>query len=274
MAKRYTLPKKLFDAHNHLPAGDDGTRMVAAMDEAGIETAVVMGVPFGTARDIAKVNALVVKANTSYPGRLIGGVYLDPRRGKREIDAMKAARKAGVRLVKLFPNLGYYPDDAKYRPFFDSVARLGMAVLSHCGWLLPQPGKDYAAYYSHPGRFEKVIRMHPETPFILAHMGGIAGFLETVMLTTRTPNTYVDCSPGQGLNVLEFAPKIAGTVPPGKLMWGSDSAYGGFPLERYRKALVKAGFGPHLRKIFYTNARNLFESIGAVKPKRKKRAKK
>ncbi|HUV40062.1 MAG TPA: amidohydrolase family protein, partial [Planctomycetota bacterium] len=157
-----------------------------------------------------------------------------------------------------------------FRKFFDTIAKLGMGVLSHCGWLWPQPGRDFASYYSHPGRFEKVIRMHPETPFILAHMGGIAGFLETVMLTTRTPNTYVDCSPGQGLNVLEFAPRIAGSIPVGKLLWGRDgAAYDKATFERYRKALVGAGFGPHLREVFYTNARDLFTKLGALKPPKK-----
>jgi hypothetical protein len=102
-------------------------------------------------------------------------------------------------------------------------------------------------------------------------MGGIAGFLETVMLTTRTPNAYVDCSPGQGLLVLEMAPKIAAAVPPAKLMWGRDgSPYDAATNERYRKALVKAGFGPHLDAIFYGNARGLFESMGVLKPKPKK----
>lgn len=75
-----------------------------------------------------------------------------------------------------------------------------MTVLSHCGWLDGSgPGvtqEPWAACYSHPGRFEKTLRLYPDTVFILAPMGGIAGMLEPVMLTTRTANTFSDCSPG------------------------------------------------------------------------------
>jgi predicted TIM-barrel fold metal-dependent hydrolase len=172
-------------------------------------------------------------------------------------------RAEGVRVVKLFPNFGYWPDDDAFCPFFDVVAELGMAVLSHCGWLVPHMGVT-AAYYSYPGRFEKPIRRHPETIFIMAHMGGIVGFLETVMLTTRTPNTYVDCSPGQGLWVLEHASSMAAGIPADKLMWGADCYQGPQMLEQYCKALEGCGFGDDLDNIFYGNARGLLEKIGAI----------
>jgi predicted TIM-barrel fold metal-dependent hydrolase len=95
-------------------------------------------------------------------------------------------------------------------------------------------------------------------------MGGIAGFLEAVMLTTRTPNAYVDCSPGQGLWALEAAGPIVGTIPPEKLLWGADTYdYAGL-IPRYRAALAAAGFGEHFEKVFYANARGLLERIGAI----------
>ena len=272
MAKSDPMPRRLFDAHNHLSSDDpDGSKMIAHMDRDSVEAMVIMGLPFGSARQIRAFNEQTIRVSRAYPDRFVGGVYLDPRKGKKAIDELKRARERDIRLVKLFPNLGYYPDDRKVRPFFAAVAKLDMAVLSHCGWLWPQPGHDYASYYSHPGRFEKVVRLFPDTPFILAHMGGIAGFLETVMLTTRTPNTYVDCSPGQGRDVLRFAPKIAGSVPPEKLMWGSDGAYGAVSVAKYRRLLTRAGFGPHLKKVFYQNARGLFDKLGALKPEKNPR---
>jgi len=230
------------------------------MDAHHIERNLLLGLPAGSRGD----NASVLQAVRQHPDRLVGGAYADPREGQAAIDEITHYHAEGFRVVKLFPNYGYYPDDEAVRPFFDAVAELGMAVLSHCGWLAPKPGRDYASYYAHPGRFEKLIRIYPDTVFIMAHMGGIAGFLESVMLTTRTPNTYVDCSPGQGMWVLEAAGPMAATIPPDKLMWGCDSYDYENLIPRYHRALTAVGFGPHLQSIFHDNAQGLLEKIGAI----------
>ena len=265
MAKTLPVPKPIFDAHNHLRADDfDGSRMIESQNKFGIETTVVMGLPFDGEKVIRKINEQVIRAQQKYPGRLIGGIYCDPRNVKKAIATAKHGYAEGLRLVKLFPNMGYFPDDDKVRPFFDKVAELKMGVLSHCGWLWPKNPLPIAAYYSHPGRFEKLLRIYPETPFIFAHMGGIAGFLEAIMLTTRTPNAYVDGSPGQGLWVLETTGPIGGSVPPAKLLYGADSSYDQKQLLRYRDVYVKLGYGPHLKDIFRNNARGIFEKLGVI----------
>ena len=264
MTKARKLPKRIFDAHNHLWGGDDGSKMVARMDELGIETTLVMGAP----GDFNFRNEGVVKACKRFKGRLIGGAYYDPREGKKAIAALKKFNGLGLRVVKLFPNLGWFPDDPKYAAFFDKVAELKLAVLSHNGWLggsgARMSQEPWATYYATPGRFEKVVRTHPDTIFIMAHFGGISGVLESVMLTTRTPNLYVDCSPGQGLWAIEKCGAIAGSVPPEKLLWGADCPPTKDFLERYRKALVAIGYGPHLDKVFCSNARGIFEKLGAL----------
>jgi len=259
------MPRRIIDIHNHL-RDDDGSHMIALMDAAKIDVTLVMGGPRGG----EKGNRALVKACRKYPDRLVGGAYYDPREGKKAVAKLKRYNAEGLRVVKLFPNLGYFPDDEKVRPFFEKVAELGMAVLSHCGWLGGSGDrmshKPWAAYYSHPGRFEKIIRLYPDTVFILAHFGGIAGVLEAVMLTTRTPNCYVDCSPGQGLWAVETCGAIAASVPPDKLMWGADSLSQAVLIKRYRKALVELGYGPHLSKVFHDNAKGILERLNVLRP--------
>jgi len=261
VTKSYRMPKRIIDIHNHLPK-DGPEAMLDRMDDARIDVALVMGSP----RSAEVGNRALVRACHRHPDRFVGGACYDPREGKRALAKLKRYNAEGLRVVKLFPNLGYFPDEAKLRPFWDRVAELGMGVLSHCGWLGGSGDrmtrKPWAAYYSHPGRFEKVVRLYPDTVFILAHFGGIAGVLESVMLTTRTPNVYVDCSPGQGLWAVETCGAVAGTVPPGKLMWGADSQEQKTLIGRYRRALVGLGFGAHLDKVFYSNARGILEKLG------------
>ena len=271
MAKTDRLPKRIIDIHNHMFGGDDGSQMLEKMDDLGIEVMLIMGSP----RTTEKGNRKLVKACHKWPDRYVGGAYYDPREGTKAIGKLKHYNAEGLRVVKLFPNLGYFPDDEKVRPFFEKVAELGMGVLSHCGWLggsgAQMDRKDWAAYYSHPGRFEKVIRLYPETPFIMAHFGGIAGMLESVMLATRTPNCYIDCSPGQGLWAVEACGAIAASIPPTKLMWGSDTNDPGGHIDRYRKGLVKLGYGPHLKKLFYDNAAGILDQLGVLPERLKKK---
>ena len=255
MSETCAMPERIIDAHDHIDAEGLAGRLTE-MDEAGVELALMMGT-------CTRFNDEVMRCVAQHPDRLIGGAYVDPRHTNRALEELKRWHGEGLRVVKLFPNLGYFPDDDVYRPFFEAIAERKMAVLSHCGWLAPKAGVT-AAYYSHPGRFEKVIRRHSETIFILAHMGGIAGFLEAIMLTTRTPNSYVDTAPGQGTWVLECAGAMAASVPPDRLLWGADGVGLSELIERHRKALVQLGHGPHLQKIFHDNARGIFESIGAI----------
>lgn len=252
------LPPAIIDIHNHVAKDDPGgDKLIALMDSLNISHTVVLG-------NCKGVNQHAVQAIEKHPDRFIGGVCVDPRDGDSAIDLVKAHHAQGWRIVKLFPNMGYFPDDEALRPFFDMVAELKMGVLSHCGWLDPRAGVS-AAYYSNPGRFEKLVRTYTQTPFIFAHMGGIDGFLQAIMLTTRTPNAYVDCSPGQGAWVLTHAGQMVASIPPHKLMWGADSYCHQDWLNHNHAALDKIGFGPHLAKIFHDNAMGLLRSLGAMR---------
>jgi len=262
-APEFPLPPRRIDAHNHLWGDPDGSKLIEIMDRNAVEVTLIMGI-FDN-KDGA--NEQIRIAFQKYPGRFVAGVYVDPRDADA-IDTVRHYCSEGFRIVKLFPNLGYFPDDDALIGFWDVVAELGMGVLSHCGWLggagAGMSHERWAAYYSHPGRFEKVIRTHPETIFIMAHMGGIAGYLEAVMLSTRTPNTYVDCTPGQGMLVLERGGLMPGAVPAGKLLYGSDSYDVEAFIQRYHKIFIDQGYGPSLEKLFYSNARGIFEKIGAM----------
>ena len=253
-----SLPARYIDIHNHVHENEaGGDKLIEKMDAGNVEWALVMGFTREGSNEWA------LGAVKKHPTRLVGGVCVDPRNGDKALDTVRRYYDEGFRVVKLFPNLGYFPDDEAIRPFFDRVAEMKMAVLSHCGFLAPSAGVC-AAYYAQPGRFEKLLRTYKEMPFIFAHMGGIDGFIQMIMLTTRLPNAYTDCSPGQGTWVLDFAGQMAASIPPHKLMWGVDGS-GHVEQQRHdRQAIVKIGLGAHLDKIFYSNAKELLTRIGAI----------
>jgi predicted TIM-barrel fold metal-dependent hydrolase len=255
MSELQPVPERIIDVHNHPRKDREPDELIERMDAVNIERTVVLG----TSTDS---NEVMLRYCRAFPKRFVGGVYLDPRQGGYAREQMRRFHGEGVRIVKLFPNIGYFPDDPELWPFFEQVAELGMAALSHCGWLSPRKGRAYASYYATPGRFEKMARIFTDTPFIMAHMGGINGVLETVMLTTRTPNVYVDGSPGQGLWALECCGQIAGSVPPDKLLFGADLWDYPSIMDRYHRAFCARGYGEHLEKIYRTNAEGIFQKLG------------
>ncbi len=264
MSDSINLPEKVIDCHNHLrPVSSDPNlnpwptvdELIDAQDAAGVSMTLVLGLPGWS-------NDCLVSAVQKYPDRFVGGPYLDPREPDA-VDQVANYHSEGMKVIKLFPNFGYYPDDDQFLGFFERIAELNMGVLTHCGWLWEVFGIT-AAYYSHPGRFEKLVRRFTEMPFIFAHMGGIAGFMEAIMLTTRTPNAYVDCSPGQGTWALQYAGAMTKSTPPGKLLFGADSWDVAGVRDRAGALMADIGFAEHFDKIYYSNARSIFEKIGAV----------
>jgi len=257
-------PERKIDIHTHpgYPP-DEVEEILAFMDARGVERIVALGSPSKEDSD-----ERILRLRELAPHRVIGGPYFDPREGDA-LDKLERMHEAGCRIVKLFPNLGYYPDDDAVRPFFEKAAAMGMGVLSHCGWLGFKGVSS--TKYARPGRFEALFRRFPDTLFIMAHMGGIDGFLEGIMYTTRTPNVYLDTTPGQSYWVFEHAPEMVRGMPAERLLLGTDGIQ---PVsedwdcsKQYDKiaaALDKLGWSEHLEDIFYNNAAAVIEKYGLL----------
>ncbi|MHC4713398.1 MAG: amidohydrolase family protein [Planctomycetota bacterium] len=258
------IPARMIDVHTHpgYPP-DEAGRIIEFMDDHNLEKIVALG-----SASRPDVNECILRLRAIAPDRVIGGPYLDPRE-KSALDEIERFHDAGCRIAKLFPNLGYYPDDPRYLPFFERLAELGWGVLSHCGWLGSKGVSS--TKYARPGRFEELFRRFPDTLFIMAHMGGIDGFLEGIMYTTRTPNVYLDTTPGQSYWVVEHAAEMVRGMPPERLLLGTDGIE---PVtddwdcskqyDQIAAAIEKLGWGGHLDDIFYNNAALVIAEYGLL----------
>ncbi len=104
--KEYPLPEKIFDAHNHPRAKFDASEIVELMDAHHIERNVILGTP----SDGTTSNPRVLEWVRKYPDRFVGGVFADPREGPAAIEEIRRYHGEGLKIVKLFPNFGYFPD--------------------------------------------------------------------------------------------------------------------------------------------------------------------
>ncbi len=257
-------PNKKIDIHTHpgFPPEHAG-KIISFMDDHAVEKIVALG---STRHDDS--DQRILSLLDSAPERVIGGPYYDPR-DPESVERLDEMHSAGCRIVKLFPNLGYYPDDERFLPFFERATELGMGILSHCGWLGLKGVSS--SKYARPSRFEALFRRFPDTLFIMAHMGGIDGFLEAIMYSTRTPNVYLDTTPGQSYWVFKHAAEMVRGMPAERLLMGTDGIQ---PVthdwdcskqyDRIAAALEMLGWGEHLDDIFYSNAARVIEKYALL----------
>ena len=169
----------------------------------------------------------VLAACEAHPGRLYGSVCVDLRDPPaHNITKIERYAAAGFRCVKMFPNLGFDPNDEIHEPVWQAIESLGLACLSHCGWLLHREstrGTRLSCLTASPLHFEVPARRHPGINFIFAHFGGGATYLETITLCERLDNCFADCCRGWGVWV--WAHRMPGVedFPMDKFLYGTDN---------------------------------------------------
>lgn len=228
----------IIDFHyHHLDTEGLLDNLLAEMNRAGIDKTSIcaiedlhwMGNTVGT-------NEKVYKAVSRFPDRIVGCVYIDPRRPDAcSIVDDYAGR--GFRCVKMFPPAGFYPDDEKYFHVYERIAKHGLPILFHTG----QTGLVYAdstgrratdSFCAHPMRLDKVAKAFPEIPVVVAHMG-YPHYMEAWSMAWVNPNLYLDFA-GIGPEPLDnpwiaSAPLVYNAI--GKciaidfkrVIWGSDN---------------------------------------------------
>lgn len=176
----------------------DGEHLLRAMDEHGIDTCVLHGVPT-RARPRRHVgdNPDVLRVVRKHPDRLLGSVYVNPRDTARSLETLEEYAEHGFRCVKMIPLFeGTYLDDPACRPVFEKIRELGLPVLVHMGPCKHESVDTFMAmdnHASHPLSMVNTVMRFPEIDFIIAHFAG-HWFWDAVMLHSRYQNVYLDTS--------------------------------------------------------------------------------
>jgi predicted TIM-barrel fold metal-dependent hydrolase len=257
------------DIHLH-PRPDDDTmdKYLRIMDRHNVAAGLLHGLEdrgWDTGFSGGTSNDAVVRAVKAHPGRFFGTVCVSFLDGVGQVvGSIREYREKGAIGVKLFPNLGYDPNDERYEPIWVEVERLGMLVFSHCGWLAPNratPSMRIASLGgASPFHFEVPARRHPGVKFVFAHFGGAATYLETLVLTSRLDNTFADTCPGWGRWVWENEMPGLRSMPRDKLLYGTDNAGEAYGLDDawWTEKLLSMGFTyDDIGRYFYGNAARL-----------------
>jgi predicted TIM-barrel fold metal-dependent hydrolase len=231
--ERETGPLALYDAHTHFGRNDpDGYKQEPAELIAALEYAGARGVtfPMHEPDGYSAANDEALTAAASSGGRLVCFCRVDPRDG-----ALAEARRcldAGARGIKLHPRAERF---TMHEPAVRDLVALAderrVPVLIHAGRGIPALGRDTLV----------LAERHPGARLILAH-GAVSDIAWMWRLLPEHPNVLVDTSWWNPADLL----LLFCCVPPGQIVWASDSPYG-FPINMaatHLRIALAAGLGP------------------------------
>ncbi|MCG8419943.1 MAG: amidohydrolase family protein [Proteobacteria bacterium] len=258
--------------------------IAAQLNESGISRGVLMAV-YAPQTVGLTTNEFVRDRISELPDRFYGLASVSAQdweqnkgRALQNLDEhLSLPEFIGVKMAH--PHMGLALNDAAFYPIYELAAQHSVPVYIHTG-NTPSPGSRTDPEATDPAYLEEAIALHPDTRFVLGHMGydflgRTLGHLETCLdLAKRYPNVYLEASAlgsersdpdGVNLRSVLRAVKSEGLV--GRLVYGSDGPQSsGFVksyLTRTLEAMADEGYTvDEARQVLYDNFAALFSVSG------------
>lgn len=175
-----------------------GERLIASMDEAGIDLTCICVVdnvdnPAFTTETIRSYNKLLGEIASRHPQRVVAFAGIDPRRPGASELTKEYFKDFGVRGVKYHPDHGYDPGGPQSYRVLEVVQENGGVLLTHTGPL----GPPSRCKYSDPMLLADLAVDFPGLKVIGAHMGQM-NWRPWAALACHQPNLYGDLAMWDG----------------------------------------------------------------------------
>lgn len=126
--------------------------------------------------------------------QVIPFAMIDPRAPDQPSELWRAVDRLGFRGIKLYPRLGYAPDDPMLMAdVYPRAEQLGLPIMSHCsrGGVQGRHLPDYHAdRFTDPQAFLPVLKAFPDLRICLAHFGGSRDW--AAYANPEPPNPHAD----------------------------------------------------------------------------------
>ncbi len=273
---------KAIDMHVHLPRPDVSHPLMEASRSyfrapptpAGVEAmaqyyaekdiiGVLLAEDWEAATGLPPVtNDTIAEIVRRYPKQFIGFCCVDPWKGKRAIDEVRRSiEELGLQGVKFHPTLQeFYPNDHRFYPLWEGIAKLGVPVIFHTGMTgigggMGGGGGIKFKYCQPIPHIDDVAADFPELTIIMAHPA-FPWVDEQLAVLVHKGNVFMDLS---GYSPRYFAPQLiqyANTLLQDKVLFGSDYPF--ITPERWIRDFQEAPFRDEVRpKILRDNAARL-----------------
>lgn len=203
------------DTYEKLPVKEN---LLSRMQEEGICLSVVQPVVSKpeTQRDVNRFAREIVR-----PGIVsFGGLHPDCVHVEEELERLEDMGFCGVKFHPPFQKI--FLQDERYAAMWKRINHLRFPVLIHCG-----SARVKSPYDLYPSEMSGILRLLPDVPVILAHMGGrsmepgeekeLYGFPE---------NIFIDTAMSAERQPREDFERIVEGMGPKQVVFGSDFPYG------------------------------------------------
>jgi len=235
--------------------------LIAAMDAAGVDRAVVTGYAFASGEYCHISNDYIIQAVKDYPDRFIGLAAVQPLEGDQAVYEAERCFAAGLRgLGELTADgQGFDPTDPR---LFQDLATL---VQQHKGVLMLHASEPVGHLYPGKGQTtpEKVLELAQnfgDCQIIAAHWGGGLPFYELMPeVAASLKNLYYDTAATSYLYRFGIFRAVCDIAGVNKILWASDWPLLGQArlLKRVREESLLTE--PELEQVLGGNAARLFE---------------
>lgn len=206
---------QFFDAHTHIGRNDpDGfsqepERLLAQLEECDARAAVF---PMHEPDGFGPANDEVLAAAETSGGRLVAFCRVNPNHGEAAVAEARRALDAGARGVKLHPRGERFTlSHPTIAPIVELAHERRLPVLIHAGRGIPALGEDTV----------RLSERYRGARMILAH-AAISDLAWLWRVLPDHPNVYVDTAWWNPADIVA----VFTLVPPGQVLWASDSPYG------------------------------------------------
>ncbi|HEY4989182.1 MAG TPA: amidohydrolase family protein [Opitutaceae bacterium] len=221
----------------------DPDKLVAHMDEAGVEAAVLLGWYWERQETCELQNAWHLEWVRRHPTRLLAFAAVQPAAGNRAVDALERALDSGLRGVgELLPQAqGFTLGDPAWVRVMELVSARRVPVTLHA----TDPEAGPAAGPKTPlGDYLRLARDYPGATIILAHWGGGLAFRGAPEGDSLPQNLYFDTAASPLQYDTGVFRRALGRVGAARILYGSD-----YPLLLHPRQSREPGFTRFLAEI-------------------------
>jgi len=212
----------------------DATLLEADLRSAGVDHAVLIGIDWGLLDDghtglhPREQLAVGLSAVDRSDGFFSFVVAVDPRRPDAAEIVAEAFTHDAVVGVKLYPPMGFWPDDPACDPVYAAASAAGRFAMFHTG----RQSFPFQLEYGRLEKYGALQRRWPQLPLVLGHAGATLWGEHAIEVAQGHDRTYLEVSgwhnllshhPGQARAFLLRAWSVLG---PDRVISGSDHLSG------------------------------------------------
>lgn len=239
--------------------------LLATMDEAGIDSSVVLNIGWVSHELCVKTNDYILDSVSRYPGRLVGFCAIQPRAGDAAIAEIERCAGAGAKGIgELRSDVQAFDltDKRTMKPLVDAALKHDLVFLTHSSE--PVGHKYFGKGSITPDILYSFITSFPNLKLVCAHWGGGLPFYALMPEVARAlANVLFDTAATVFLYKPEIFEQVSRIIGSDKILFGTD-----YPLMHQNRVLAQVQsarlpardkakiLGDNAQKMLYCDDRN------------------